>query len=91
MILGRYKQKCGHLYEFFTRECDHVSSKDINELNKTRKNLEQHCNQLQNIIFGQNKEIESRLTQMKIRNAVNIYSIVYLVRIIYYLLLFIIV
>ncbi|KAH0955823.1 hypothetical protein HN011_004340 [Eciton burchellii] len=78
LVIGRYKQRCGHLYEFFTRECDRVSSKDINELNKTRKNLEQHCNQLQNIIFGQNKEIESKLMQMKIRNAVNIYNIVYL-------------
>lgn len=83
MILGRYKQRCEHLQEFFARERNRVASKDINELNKARENLQQHCNQLQNIIFGQDKEVENRFAQIKIRNAVNVYNIVYLVRILY--------
>ncbi|EZA50539.1 hypothetical protein DMN91_009697 [Ooceraea biroi] len=78
LIIGRYKQRCEHLHEFFARERDRVVSKDVNELNKIQESLEQRCSQLQSIIFGQEKEIENRLTQTKIRNAVNIYGIVYL-------------
>lgn len=78
-IIGTYKQKCMHLHKSFTHERNHIATYEINELNRVRRDLEQLCNQLQNIIFGQDKEIGSKLTQTKIQNAINIYSIVYLV------------
>ncbi|XP_011645866.2 LOW QUALITY PROTEIN: dynein regulatory complex subunit 2 [Pogonomyrmex barbatus] len=77
-IIGRYKQKCIHLHESFAHERNRVISDETNKLNRVRKNLEQHCDQLQNIIFGQDKKIENILMQTKIQNAVNIYNIVYL-------------
>lgn len=81
LIIGRYKQKCINLHETFARERNRIVSVEMNELNRVRKNLEQYCNQLQNITFGQDKRIENILTQTNIQNAVNISSIVYLVRI----------
>ncbi|KAL6258904.1 hypothetical protein P5V15_010848 [Pogonomyrmex californicus] len=78
LIIGRYKQKCIHLHESFAHERNRVISDETNKLNRVRKNLEQHCDQLQNIIFGQDKKIENILMQTKIQNAVNIYNIVYL-------------
>ncbi|XP_025988081.1 dynein regulatory complex subunit 2 [Solenopsis invicta] len=78
LIIGKYKQKCMQLHEFFARERNRIVSDEMNELNRARKNLEQHCDQLQNIIFGQDKKIENVLMQTKTQNAVNIYSIVYL-------------
>ncbi|CAL1689109.1 unnamed protein product [Lasius platythorax] len=77
-IIGIYKQKCMHLHKSFTYERNHIGTDEVNELNKVRRDLEQLCDQLQNIIFGQDKEIGSKLTQTKIQNAINIYSIVYL-------------
>lgn len=68
-----------HLHESFTHERNHITTDEVNELNKIREDLEQFCNQLQNIIFGQDKEIENKLMQTKIQNATNIHSIVYLV------------
>lgn len=76
---GRYKQKCIHLHESFACERNRIVSNEMNGLNRIRKNLEQHCNQLQNITLGQDERIENILTQTKIQNAINIYSIVYLV------------
>lgn len=67
------------LREFFAHKRDHIASDELNELNGVRKNLEQYCNQVQNIIFGQNVEIENRLTQTKIQNAINVHSVIYLV------------
>ncbi|XP_071644631.1 dynein regulatory complex subunit 2 isoform X2 [Temnothorax longispinosus] len=78
LTIGRYKQKCIHLHESFARERTRIVSNEINELNRVRKHLQEHCHQLQNIIFGQDKKMENVLTQTKIQNAVNIYSIVYL-------------
>ncbi|XP_071574787.1 dynein regulatory complex subunit 2 isoform X1 [Temnothorax nylanderi] len=78
LTIGRYKQKCIHLHESFARERTRIVSNEMNELNRVRKHLQEHCHQLQNIIFGQDKKIENVLTQTKIQNAVNIYSIVYL-------------
>jgi len=77
--IGRCKQKCIDLHESFAREYNRVTSNETNELNRIRNNLEQYCNQLQNINFGQDKRIENILMQTKIQNAVNIYSIAYLV------------
>lgn len=77
--IGRCKQKCIDLHESFARERNRVVSDETNELNRMRKNLEQYCSQLQNINFGQDKKIENILTQTKIQNAANIYSIAYLV------------
>lgn len=68
-----------HMHEFFACERNRIVSDEMNELNRVRKNLEEHCYQLQNIIFGQDKRIENVLTQAKIQNAVNIHSIIYLV------------
>ncbi|XP_011694704.1 PREDICTED: coiled-coil domain-containing protein 65 [Wasmannia auropunctata] len=78
LTIGRYKQKCINLHETFARERNRIVSVEMNELNRVRKNLEQYCNQLQNITFGQDKRIENILTQTNIQNAVNISSIVYL-------------
>ncbi|KAM0732414.1 Dynein regulatory complex subunit 2 [Formica fusca] len=78
LIIGTYKQKCMHLHESFTNERNHIAINEVNELNRVRRDLEQLCDQLQNIIFGQDKEIGSKLTQTKIQNAINIHSIVYL-------------
>ncbi|XP_077270371.1 dynein regulatory complex subunit 2 [Temnothorax americanus] len=78
LTIGRYKQKCIHLHESFARERTRIVSNEMNELNRVRKHLQEHCHQLQNIIFGQDKKMENVLTQTKIQNAVNIYSIVYL-------------
>ncbi|KAL6441033.1 hypothetical protein ACFW04_003417 [Cataglyphis niger] len=78
LIIGTYKQKCMHLHESFTHERNHIVTNEMNKLNKIRRDLKQLCNQLQNIIFGQNKEIENKLMQTKIQNAINIHSIVYL-------------
>ncbi|XP_018310021.1 coiled-coil domain-containing protein 65 [Mycetomoellerius zeteki] len=78
LIIGRCKQKCIDLHESFARERNRVVSDETNELNRMRKNLEQYCSQLQNINFGQDKKIENILTQTKIQNAANIYSIAYL-------------
>lgn len=69
-----------HLHESFTNERNHIAINEVNELNRVRRDLEQLCDQLQNIIFGQDKEIGSKLTQTKIQNAINIHSIVYLVQ-----------
>jgi len=69
-----------HLHESFTHERNHITTDEVNELNKIRGDLEQLCNQLQSIIFGQDKEIENKLMQTKIQNATNIHSIVYLVQ-----------
>lgn len=76
---GRYKQKSIDLHESFTSERNRVVSNEMSELNRIRKNLEQHCFQLQNITFGQDKRMESILMRTKIQNAVNTYSITYLV------------
>lgn len=76
---GKYKQKCTYLHESFAHERDRIALNEVNELNEVRKALEKQCNQLQNTIFEQNKKIEDGLMQTKIRNAANIYSIVYLV------------
>lgn len=76
---ARYKQKCIQLHEAFTFQRNRIVSDEMNEINRARKNLEKHCHQLRNIIFGQDNKIENVLTQTKIQNAVNIYSIVYLV------------
>lgn len=73
-----------HLHESFTHERNHIATNEMNKLNKIRRDIEQLCDQLQNIIFGQNKEIENKLMQTKIQNAINIHSIVYLVQIFYY-------
>lgn len=73
-----------YLHKSFTHERNHIATDEVNELNKVRRDLEQLCDQLQNIIFGQDKEIGSKLTQTKIQNAINIYSIVYLVQIFYH-------
>ncbi|XP_028047432.1 dynein regulatory complex subunit 2 [Monomorium pharaonis] len=78
LIIGRYKQKCIQLRESFSRERNRIVSGEMTELSRARKNLQQHCDQLQNIIFGQNEKLENVLTQTKIQNATNIYSIVYL-------------
>lgn len=77
--VGRYKQKCIHLHESFVHQRNRIVSTETNELNRVRKNLEEQCHQLQNIIFGQDKRIENVSMQTKVQNAVNIYSIVYLV------------
>ncbi|XP_011869368.1 PREDICTED: coiled-coil domain-containing protein 65-like [Vollenhovia emeryi] len=78
LTIGRYKEKCVHLHESFAHERNLVVSNETNELSRIRKNLEEHCHQLHNIIFGQDKGIESVLTQTKIQNAVNTCGIVYL-------------
>ncbi|KAL0101538.1 hypothetical protein PUN28_018988 [Cardiocondyla obscurior] len=78
LIIGKYKQKCLHLHETFARERKHTVSNEMNELNRVRMNLEDYCHQLRSIIFGQDKKIEDVLTQTKIQNAINIYSVVYL-------------
>lgn len=70
-----------HLHESFTHERNHIATNEVNELNRIRRDLEQLCDQLQIIIFGQNKEIGNKLMQTKIQNAINIHSIVYLVQI----------
>lgn len=69
-----------HLHESFTHKRNHITTDEVNELNKIRGDLEQLCNQLQNIIYGQDKKIENKLMQTKIQNAINIHSIVYLVQ-----------
>ncbi|XP_012219705.1 dynein regulatory complex subunit 2 isoform X2 [Linepithema humile] len=78
LMIGKYRQKCTHLHEFFAHERDHVALNEVNKLHEVRRALEKQCEQLQNMIFGQDKEIEDRLTQTKIQNAANIYSVVYL-------------
>ncbi|EGI61092.1 Coiled-coil domain-containing protein 65 [Acromyrmex echinatior] len=78
LIIGRCKQKCIDLHKSFAHERNRIVSDETNELNRIRNNLEQYCSQLQNINFGQDKNIENILTQTKIQNAINIYGIAYL-------------
>lgn len=76
----RYKQTYMHLRAFFTRERDRIAVDESSELNRMQKDLEMRCNQVQNIIFGQDVEIRNRLSESKIQNAINVHSIIYLVR-----------
>ncbi|XP_032675636.1 dynein regulatory complex subunit 2 [Odontomachus brunneus] len=78
LIFGKYKQICTRLHGSFVHERDHIASNEVEELNRIRKNLEQRCEQVQSIIFKQDKQIEHTLTQTKIQNAINTYSVVYL-------------
>lgn len=68
-----------YLHESFARERNRIASDEMCKLNKVRKDLKQHCQQVQYIISIQDKKIEDRLMQTKIQNAINVHSILYLV------------
>lgn len=68
------------LHDSFARERDRIASNEMSDLKKTRETLRQYCAKLQDIIVGQDEEVEKKLIETKLRNAVHIQNVVYLVR-----------
>ncbi|KAG7208915.1 hypothetical protein KM043_015095 [Ampulex compressa] len=77
-LIGRYKLKLTCLHDIFTDELESIQTNEMNELRELWNVMESNCEQVDNIILGQEKILENKISVTKIQNAVNIRSIMYL-------------
>lgn len=83
MLIKRHQVRLQDLKHDFRDNVKLVEVGEIDEMNEAREDLKGDCKHLDIVIFAQNNFIEDKLTETRMRNAVNTFSIEHSVSIIY--------
>ncbi|XP_015110157.1 dynein regulatory complex subunit 2 [Diachasma alloeum] len=75
MLIRRHQVRLQDLKDDYLENVKLVEIGEIDEMNQVKGEMNEDCKHLETVIFAQNNFIEDRLSETKMRNAVNTFSI----------------